>query len=134
MAPTGHRVDGLRIARARQSLTDGRTEKPLSQAAFAKRLGIHPVTMSNIENGKANVSLDLLERIADETGTTRDDLLASGDDGDEEEDEPVSELLMRAAYHLDKAGDYEMADRLRMRVRRAKSIADAESLAKEALQ
>lgn len=92
MAPTGHRVDGLKIARARLAMTDRRTGQSIKQAEFARRLGIHPVTMSNIENGKANVSLDLLERIATETGEKRDHFLDTGDT-DEEESEAMRALV-----------------------------------------
>lgn len=79
MAPKGKTVNGLRIAQARLSLPD----KP-SQAEFAKRLDIHWVTQSNIENGKAKVSLELLEKIASETGVSREHLLALDADEDEE--------------------------------------------------
>lgn len=74
----GYRANGLRIAQARLSLP-GRP----NQREFADRLGIHWVTQSNIENGKANVSLELLERISRETGRTREYLLGT-DDEDEE--------------------------------------------------
>lgn len=73
----GLKVNGMRIAQARMSLPG-----PPSQAAFAAELGIHWVTQNRIENGKANVSLELLERIAEATSTTREHLL--GDDEDEE--------------------------------------------------
>ena len=73
--PKGIKANGLRIAQARLSLPD----RP-SQAEFARRVGIHWVTQSNIENNKANVSLELLERIAEHTGTTREHLLGSDED------------------------------------------------------
>lgn len=81
--PKGIKPNGLRIAKARLALPG-----PPSQAEFATRVGIHWVTQSNIENGKANVSLELLERIAGETSTTREHLL--GTDDDAEEAAPVS--------------------------------------------
>lgn len=77
MAPKGLKVNGVRVAQARLNLPGAP-----SQAAFAERLGIHWVTQSRIETGKALVSLELLERIAETTGTTREHLL--GDDEDEE--------------------------------------------------
>lgn len=77
MAPKGMAANGLRIAQARLALPG-----PPSQAEFARTVGIHWVTQSNIENNKAKVSLELLERIAEATGTTREHLL--GDDEDEE--------------------------------------------------
>jgi transcriptional regulator with XRE-family HTH domain len=82
MSPTGQRINGVEVAKARLAITDKKTGKPLTQAAFAKRLGIHFVTMSNIENGKANVSLEMLERIAKETRRHRDDFLLADDEDD----------------------------------------------------
>lgn len=78
MPVVGHRVDGLKVAQARLRLKGSP-----NQREFAERLGIHWVTMSRIENGKANVSLDLLERIAAETGHKRDHFLAVEDDEEE---------------------------------------------------
>lgn len=82
----GLAVNGLRIAKARMALP-GR----VTQAEFARRLGIHWVTQSNIENGKAKVSLELLERIASETGMPRDHFTRNGDEDDEEAD-PMADL------------------------------------------
>lgn len=67
---SGYRVDPVRAAQARldKKGTDGR---PLKQAAAAKLLGIHPVTLNRIENGKARVSLELLERMVKLYGQTR---------------------------------------------------------------
>lgn len=73
----GQQVDGLRIARLRVEKLNS-----ITQADFANRVGVHWVTMSNIENGKARVSLETLERIAGELGVRREELLA--DDEDEE--------------------------------------------------
>ena len=42
-----------------------RKEQGLSQETFAYESGIDRRYMSDIENGKRNVSLDILERIAD---------------------------------------------------------------------
>ena len=80
----GLRANGLRIAKARQGLPGSP-----NQREFADRLGIHWVTQSNIENGKAKVSLELLERISRETGRTRDYLLGS----DDEDEEPSLSFL-----------------------------------------
>lgn len=86
MAPRGRQVNGLRVAQARLALPD----RP-SQAEFARRLGIHPVTQSNIENNKAKVSLELLEATARETGTSREYLL--GADAEDEEESQVFDPL-----------------------------------------
>lgn len=83
MARKGHAVDGLKVAQARLALPG----QP-SQAEFARRLGIHWVTQSNIENGKAKVSLELLERISEETGQRRDSFLLP-------EEEEASQPLRR---------------------------------------
>lgn len=96
----GYEVNGLRVARARLALAD----KP-SQAVFAERVGIHWVTQSKIETGKAKVSLDLLERIAAETGESREHFLASADEDDEEAASMTADL-MRA---LDRWADRKFA-------------------------
>lgn len=96
MGVTGHRVDGLKIAKAREALGRGKKVR-MTQAKFAERVGIHLVTMNRIENGKANVSLDLLEKIAAETGHPREHFLADGDD-DEAEAAPMA--LTRDEYAL----------------------------------
>lgn len=114
----------------------------LSKREIARRMATkHPrgVTFETIETGRRTINKILAGELTP-TQPTRDSIAealdrgdhpaVSSDDDDEEEDEPVSELLIRAAYHLDKAGDYEMADRLRLRVRRA--VAESE-LPKEAL-
>jgi transcriptional regulator with XRE-family HTH domain len=73
MAPRGHQVNGALIGRRR-------TELKLTQAQMADRLGIHWVTQSRIESGKSPVSLELVERIAVETGLSRHELLREPDD------------------------------------------------------
>lgn len=106
LMPKGMRPNGLRIAQARLALPD----KP-SQAEFAKRIGIHWVTQSNIENGKANISLELLERIAEVTGEKREHFLTGASDDDAEaalpelialsrdESDLLVELMARAIAH-----------------------------------
>src|SRR3954466_4408525 len=98
MARHGYRIDGLRVAQARQRIQVA--GKPITQAAFAERVGIHWVTMNRIENGKANASLELIERIAEETATTREYLL-----GEDEEEEaapmaPPTDLFADAVERL----------------------------------
>lgn len=90
MSPSGQRINGVAVARARLAITDRQTGKPLTQAAFARRIGIHVVTMSNIENGKANVSLELLEKIAKETRKRREDFQLADSDDDAEAAEPMA--------------------------------------------
>jgi len=88
MGRFGHRVDGLKVARARESL--GANGHRVTQAEFARRLGVHVITLNRIENNKARVSLDLLERIADQTGKQRGHFLS---DDDDEESDPVADLV-----------------------------------------
>ena len=45
-----------------------RKEKGLSQESFAYDAGIDRRYMSDIENGKRNISLDILERISQKLG------------------------------------------------------------------
>jgi transcriptional regulator with XRE-family HTH domain len=75
-----YEIDGTRFGQARQILKD-EDGKPLTQSATADKLGVHAVTLNRIENGKARVSLDLLERMSELTGKSREWLLG--------EDEPV---------------------------------------------
>lgn len=96
MARTGHEFNGALLGRIR-------TERGLTQAQMATRLGIHWVTQSRIENGKVKVSLELLERIAEETGRDRNDFLAepvaaapSSDDDEEEASDMVATLFRQA--------------------------------------
>jgi transcriptional regulator with XRE-family HTH domain len=85
----GYEVNGLRIAQLRTERL-----KQISQADFARRCGLHWVTMSNIENGKARVSLETLETIAGELGVRRDDLLSRPEDqalsADEDDESSVA--------------------------------------------
>lgn len=91
MAPRGHTVNGLRVAQARLALPGSP-----SQAEFARRVGIHWVTQSNIENGKAKVSLELLERIAAETSETRDHFLGVDDEDEEAAQMPTHHEMLAA--------------------------------------
>ena len=45
-----------------------RKERGMSQETFAYESGIDRRYMSDIENGKRNISLDILERVADKLG------------------------------------------------------------------
>lgn len=53
-----------------------RKEKGLSQEAFAFDVGIDRRYMSDIENGKRNISLDILERISQKLGLKISELFA----------------------------------------------------------
>jgi len=111
---TGLEVAPHRVAQARAALTDERG-KPMSQAEFARVLGIHGVTLNRIENGKANVSLDLLERIAEKTGRSRAWLMG--------EPEPDDEFAQRSAQLAEAmaqiASGFELMNDLMLRLAEA---------------
>lgn len=96
-----YEIDGSRLGQARQALVneDGR---PMKQVEFARLLDIHPVTLNRIENGKSKVSLDLLDKIADLTGKTREHLLGEPENVDEVElaRERVSNALAQMSLAL----------------------------------
>ena len=51
-----------------------RKERGMSQETFAYESGIDRRYMSDIENGKRNISIDILERIVDKLGIRLSDL------------------------------------------------------------
>ncbi|HXH35233.1 MAG TPA: helix-turn-helix transcriptional regulator [Plantibacter sp.] len=106
-----YQVDGMRIGQARQAVLteDG---KPLKQVEAAERLGVHPVTLNRIENGKAKVSLELLERLALLTGRSREWLL--GEPEPEDEFAARSSQLAEAMAHL--AASFELMNALMAKV------------------
>lgn len=78
----GHVINATRAGQARAA-TIGDDGKPLSQRAAADLLGVHPVTLNRIEGGKYRVSTDLLERMTQLYGQSRDWLLGvEGEDLD----------------------------------------------------
>ena len=52
-----------------------RTDRALSQERLAEQSGISAKYMSDLERGLANVSIQILERVAANLGTTINDLL-----------------------------------------------------------
>lgn len=105
---------GSRIREARHSA--GMTQAALAQAAQTRERNI-----IRWENGHHEPRLEHVAAIARATGK---DIAfftdALGDDDDEEDDQAA---MYRAAFHLDKAGEYTLADDLRSRARRAKLVA-----------
>lgn len=69
MARTSYFVDPVRVAQARTAAGFD------VQAAAADALGVNRVTLNKIENGRANVSLELLERMTALYGRSREFLL-----------------------------------------------------------
>ena len=52
-----------------------RLEKGLMQKEFAKKVGLDPAYLSNIEHGKMNVTVLTLEKISKALGVTSNELL-----------------------------------------------------------
>ena len=59
-----------------QAVATLRKEKGYSQERFAFEAGIARKYMSDIENGKRNVSLDVISRIAEKLGISLSELFA----------------------------------------------------------
>jgi DNA-binding XRE family transcriptional regulator len=66
MAP-GLEINAVRIAQARLAMPK-ENGRPVSQAKFAEKLGIHWVTVSNLERGKTKPSGETLAAICRVTG------------------------------------------------------------------
>lgn len=56
-----------------------RTEAGLSQSALAERAGLHRTTMSEIERGVSNLSVDLAHRVAQALGMSLSALCAEAE-------------------------------------------------------
>lgn len=63
----------LRLDRAIRRL---REERDISQEAFAQKAKVHRTTMSAIERGITNISVDIAERIANALGISLAELFA----------------------------------------------------------
>ena len=57
-----------------ENMKRARTEKNLSQADLAKRIGVSRQTINMIENGVYNPTIELCIRICKELGVTLNDL------------------------------------------------------------
>lgn len=107
----GYELDGVRVAQARLALDE--RGKPMTQTRFAELVGIHNGTMNRIENGKARVSLETLEKIVTLTGRSREWLV--GDTSTDREAEqrqaivqalaPLAEALLLVAREVAAASD-----------------------------
>jgi transcriptional regulator with XRE-family HTH domain len=76
-----------------------RTERGLSQEKAAEQSGISSKYMSDLERGEANVSVQVLERVAAALGTTSIDLL------DNEHEAERAVLVEEIRRFLDTADD-----------------------------
>lgn len=66
----------LRLGRAIRRL---REERGFSQEAFAQKAKVHRTTMSEIERGITNISVDIAERIALGLGLPLSELIAAAE-------------------------------------------------------
>jgi transcriptional regulator with XRE-family HTH domain len=98
MLMKGFAIDPLRAAQARISFQeDG---KPLTQVEAARRLGVHQITLNRVENGKSPGSADLLDRMVELYGVTREWLL-----GEPEQVDEYELARERMATAMSKIGD-----------------------------
>jgi transcriptional regulator with XRE-family HTH domain len=119
MQTLGDRIRDARGTLTQDELADRiRTKRP--------KMKVSGVRISRYERGVQEPRLSVIVAIAEETGKPLDffrvDDASNGDSASsgDEEDEEDSDAMMRAAYVLDRSGEYTLADDLRMRARRAK--------------
>lgn len=112
---------GDRIREARGKLT----QDELADRIRRKRpkMRVSGVYISKYERNAQTPRLSMLVAIAEETGKPLDffhvdDGTASESSSDEDEED--SAAMFRAAYHLERGGEYALADDLRQRARRSK--------------
>lgn len=112
---------GDRIRDARGALT----QDELASVIRARRpnLKLSGVRISRYERNVQSPRLSVLVAIAEATERPLDffrvDDEQSESNGHADDEDEDSALMMRAAYHLDKSGEYALADALRGRARRA---------------
>lgn len=118
MQTLGDRIRDARGAMTQDELADRiRSKRP--------KMKVSGVRISRYERGVQEPRLSVIVAIAEETGKPLDFFRVSDNGGsengsDDEDDEEDSDAMMRAAYLLDRSGEYMLADDLRMRARRAK--------------
>lgn len=122
---------GDRIREARGPLT----QYELADRIRSKRpkIKVTEARISKYETNATSPRLSVLVAIAEATGKTLDffrvDTEADGGESSPgEADEDDSHAMMRAAYHLDKTGEYALADDLRARARKAALKAKREAV------
>lgn len=77
----GFAIDPVRAAKARMAAQI--EEKPLTQVEAARLLDVHPITLNRVENGKSPGSAELLERMVELYGVSREYLLGEPERADE---------------------------------------------------
>jgi phage repressor protein C with HTH and peptisase S24 domain len=93
-----------RLKYVRRRLADQRGVEKISQAAFAKIIGVHPSAISHVEAGNTRIQPDLAMAIEEKTGFRRAWLLTG--EGPETFDQPVEELIssstpLKRSYTVD---------------------------------
>lgn len=119
---------GDRIRAARGTLTQDDLAERIRRTR--PKMRVTGVYISRYERNEQSPRLSMLVAIAEETGKSLDFFRVDDSDGEassDEEDEEDSAAMFRAAYHLERSGEYALADDLRMRARRSKFKAKRET-------
>ncbi len=112
---------GDRIREARGPMT----QYELADRIRSKRpkIKVTDARISRYERNAQSPRLSVLVAIAEATGKSLDffrvDSESDGGEQNPETEEEDSHAMMRAAYHLDRSGEYALADDLRARARKA---------------
>ena len=119
---------GGRIREARGSLT----QDELADRVRVKRpkVKLTGVRVSRYERNVQSPRLSVLIAIAEATDKPLD-FFRTDDNGEQpsgDADDEEAELLTRAAYHLEKGGEYAMADALLKRARHARFASSRENV------
>lgn len=94
----GFAIDSVRAAMARMAIeVDG---KPLTQVEAARRLGVHQITLNRVENGKSPGSAELLDKMVELYGRSREWLL-----GEPEQTDDFELARERMANAMSKIGE-----------------------------
>lgn len=86
-------VLAARIRSARRSMPLENHRK-VSQQSLADRVGVHVITVSQWERGKARPTIDNLAAIADATGKPMSFFMGEGDD-DEEDEQAMRAIVLK---------------------------------------
>jgi transcriptional regulator with XRE-family HTH domain len=103
---------------AGRRIRQARHDAGLTQAALAVAAGTRERNIIRWENDQHSPRFEHLAAIARATGKDISFFVAEAASDDDEE--PDSQVMLRAAYHLDRAGEFVLADDLRLRARKAK--------------
>lgn len=93
-----HAPSALRFAEIGSRIREARGKVGLSQEAFAARINTSRRHVMRLERGQHMPSEPMLERIADVTGSTVEELV--GDDDDEETSMTLDEFLLHRVRQM----------------------------------